>query len=33
MIKGALGFRIFIEISSYPYEFLVFRDLIIISNS
>jgi len=33
MIKGALNFRIFVGISSYSYEFLVFRDLIILSIS
>ena len=26
MIKGTLNFRIFMGTSSYPYEFLVFRD-------
>jgi hypothetical protein len=30
MIKGALNFRIFVEILSYPYEFLFFRDSIIL---
>jgi hypothetical protein len=30
MMKGALNFRIFMGISSYPHVVLVFRDLIII---
>jgi len=30
MIKWVLNFRIFVGVSSYPYEALVFRDLIII---
>jgi len=33
MIKGALHFRIFMEISPYQSEFLVFRDLITLSIS
>jgi hypothetical protein len=33
MIKGALNFRNFYGIASYPYELLVIRDLIIISIS
>jgi hypothetical protein len=30
MIKGALNFKIFMGISSYPYEFLVFSDLLML---
>ena len=30
MIKGVLNFGIFMVVSSYPYEVLVFRDLIIL---
>jgi len=30
MIKGVLNFRMFIGISSYPYEFFVLSDLIIL---
>jgi len=29
MIKGAIDFRIFMGISSYPYEFLISSDLIV----
>ena len=32
MVKGALNFRISMAISSYPYEFLIFRDLPILKN-
>jgi hypothetical protein len=33
LIKGVLNFRIFIEISLYPYEFFNFKELIILSIS
>ena len=32
-MKGQLIFRIFVDISSYPYEFFVLRDFIICSLS
>ena len=32
-MKGLLNFRIFVDISSYPYEFFALRDFIIHSIS